>query len=133
VSYIRVGALQPYLPHDFNDQLIEFLLEGVTNKTVRGITAETFLEICKAYVAALNDAALRTARQREIAAQAGMFLAACSKVGLIALIDEATGYQYDRAEDALRLKLRIFLEDEMRQWEKTFPDQLWVEFGRLTN
>jgi hypothetical protein len=21
----------------------------------------------------------------------------------------------------------------MRKWEKTFPDELWVEFGRLTN
>lgn len=132
-SYIKVGALQPYLPPEFSDQMIEFLLEGVTHKTVRGVTAEVFLEICKAYVTALNDGALQTARQIEIAAQAAMFLAACSKVGLIALIDEATGYQYDRAEDALRLKLRIFLEDEMRQWEKTFPDQLWAEFGRLTN
>lgn len=131
-SYMKVGALQPYFPPGFNDQMIEFSLQGVSHKTVRGITAETFLEICKAYVTALNDGALQTDRQREIAAQAGMFLAACSKVGLIALIDEATGYQYERAEDALRMKLRIFLEEEMRQWEKTFPDQLWAEFGRLT-
>jgi hypothetical protein len=108
-------------------------LEGVTNKTVRGITAENFLDICTAYVRALEGGASLSERQREIAAQAAMFLAACSKVGLIALIDEATGYQYDRAEDALRFKLRVFLDDEMRKWEKTFPDQLWEEFGRLTN
>jgi hypothetical protein len=132
-SYIRVSALQGYLPPDFTDQMIEFTLEGVTNKTVRGITAETFLDICTAYVRALDDDALQSQRQQEIAGQAGVFLAACAKVGLIALIDEATGYQYDRAEDALRFKLKVFLEDEMRKWEKTFPDQLWVEFGRLTN
>jgi hypothetical protein len=132
-SYTRVAALKPYLPSGFDDQMIDFVLEGVTHKQVRGLTAETFLEVCRAYVTALNDNALQTDRQREIAIQAGMFLAACSKVGLIALIDEATGYQYDRAEDALRMKLRIFLEEEMRQWEKTFPDQLWEEFGRLTN
>ncbi len=82
---------------------------------------------------ALEGGASLSERQQEIAAQAAMFLAACSKVGLIALIDEATGYQYDRAEDALRFKLRVFLDDEMRKWEKTFPDQLWEEFGRLTN
>ncbi len=62
-----------------------------------------------------------------------MFMAACSKIGLIALIDEATGYQYERAEDALRFKLSVYLEEEMRKWEKTFPDELWREFGRLTN
>jgi hypothetical protein len=48
------------------------------------------------------------------------------------LIDEATGYQYERAQDALEVKLRAYLEEEMRKWEKTFPDELWVEFGRLT-
>jgi P63C domain len=131
-SYLRVGVLRPYLPTDFDHQMIEFVLEGVTHKTVRGITAETFIEICRAYVSALEDGALQTERQKAIATQAAVFLAACAKVGLLALIDEATGYQYDRAEDALRMKLKIFIEDEMRKWEKTFPDQLWIEFARLT-
>ena len=132
-SYISVGALQGYLPPDFTDHMIEFTLQGVTNKSVRGVTAELFCDLCTAYVRALEDGALQSDRQREIAAHAGMFLAASAKVGLLALIDEATGYQYDRAEEALRLKLKVFLEDEMRKWEKTFPDQLWTEFGRLTN
>jgi hypothetical protein len=42
----------------------------------------------------------------------------------------ATGYQYVRAEDALAVKLRAFIADELRAWEKTFPDELWAEFGR---
>ena len=62
-----------------------------------------------------------------------MFLGACAKVGLIALIDEATGYQYDRPIDALEFKLRLFLSEEIRRWEKTFPDELWEQFGRLTS
>ena len=52
---------------------------------------------------------------------------------MIALVDQATGYQYERAEDALQIKLRAFIADELRAWEKTFPDELWEEFGRLTN
>jgi len=52
---------------------------------------------------------------------------------LDALIDEATGYQHERAEDALQVKLRAFIAEELRAWEKTFPDELWEEFGRLTN
>jgi hypothetical protein len=54
-------------------------------------------------------------------------------VGFEALIDEATGYQFERAQDALQVKLAAFLEDEMRKWEKTFPDELWQEFARLTS
>jgi P63C domain-containing protein len=49
------------------------------------------------------------------------------------MIDEATGYQYERASDALQIKLKLFLAEEMRKWDKTFPDDLWVQFGRPTN
>lgn len=69
----------------------------------------------------------------EIAVRSVQFLQAISDVGIVALVDEATGYQYERAEDALRLKLKLYLEDDMRKWERTYPEQLWMEFGRLTN
>jgi len=46
--------------------MIEFTIEGVVNKTVLGFEAETFLEICRAYVTALAAGALKTDRQREI-------------------------------------------------------------------
>lgn len=132
-QYIRVQALRPYLSPDIADRMIEFTLPEVVNKTVRGLSAEDYLDICKAYVRARDDEALQTASQFAIAVQAGMFLSACAKTGLIALIDEATGYQYDRPMDALQVKLKLFLADEMREWEKTFPDELWMEFGRLTH
>ncbi len=131
-SYLGVEALRGYVPSDLPGQMIEFVIPEVVNKTVLGMSAETFLEICTAYVRALDDGALKTERQRAIAIKAGMFLASCAKTGLVALIDEATGYQYVRSEDALQFKLRLFLEEEIRKWEPTFPDELWYEFGRLT-
>lgn len=132
-SYLGVGALQPFLPRDLPGHMIEFTLPQVRNKAVRGIVAETFLDICKAYARARDEGALQTERQIGIAIKAGAFLAACANLGLIALIDEATGYQYERPVDALQFKLKLYLADEMRKWEKTFPDELWKEFARLTN
>ena len=123
-SYLRVEALKDYLPQNIYDQMIEFSIEGVI-KTTRGVEAETFLEICKAYVTARDEKKLKTQRQIDIAIKAGRFLSACSKVGLIAL--------NEREQDALEFKLKLYLEEEMRPWEKTFPDELWMEFGRLTN
>lgn len=129
-AYVR--PVESFLKINLDDELIEFKLDKITNKKVFGITAECFLEICRAYVRAANADALTTPRQKDIARKSSAFLAACANVGLIALIDEATGFQYLRADDALRLKLRAYLEEEMRPWEKTFPDELWIEFGRLT-
>jgi DNA-binding transcriptional regulator YdaS (Cro superfamily) len=128
-----VKPAQEFLRVKLEDELIEFLLDNVANKKVYGITAECFLEICRAFVRADNAGALRTEVALDIARNASAFLAACANVGLIALIDEATGYQYMRANDALQVKLKAYLEEEIRPWEKTFPDELWMEFGRLTN
>ncbi len=132
-SYVQIKALEKYMPENLSRRMIEFEIPEVVNKSVKGMTAETFLEICGAYVRAWQDGALDSDAPIEIAKRAAMFLAACSKIGLIALIDEATGYQYRRAEEELQLKLRAFLLEEMRKWERTFPNDLWEQFGRLTN
>lgn len=141
-SYLRVGSLKDFISLDsVLGRLVEFRLRDVEmlDQSVKGLPSDLFIEICQSYVRAL-DASLNpvsgvtlTDRQREIAIKASMFLSACAKVGLDALIDEATGYQHIRPEDALEMKLRLYLEEEMRKWEKTFPDQLWEQFGRLTN
>ena len=60
-----------------------------------------------------------TAKQLEIAYQAVKFQQACADVGLVALVDEATGYQYERAADALQLKLKLYLEEAMRKCDRT--------------
>jgi hypothetical protein len=130
-KYASAGAVHAYMP-DLAGSMIEFTIPEVTNKTVRGLTAETFLDVCRGYQRAMTDGALKTGAQIEMAHKAIAFLASCANVGLVALIDEATGYQYDRAEDALRVKLKAYLDEKMRKWEKTFPDELWVEFARLT-
>lgn len=131
-NYIGVKGLVNYMPPGVHDEMVEFSLPGVVNRNVRGVTADTFLRICRAFVQANAEQALTTPRQEEIAFKASIFLGAVADVGLLALIDEATGYQYERAQDALQIKLQVFLEAEMRDWEKTFPDELWREFGRLT-
>ncbi len=141
-KYIGVKALEPFIDKDLVlERLVPFRLlevEGL-EKAVKGLPAGLMIEVCQGFVAALqasfdpNSTHPRlTDRQREMAIKASMFLSACAKVGLEALIDEATGYQYERAEDALQVKLRAFIADELRAWEKTFPDELWLEFGRLT-
>ncbi len=138
---LRSKNLQPYISiEEVRERLVDFRLPEVEQlgRAVKGLPADLLIDICQALVRALQDSQLDppavklTPRQVSMAINASMFLAACAKIGLDVLIDEATGYQYVRSEDALQVKLRAYLEDEMRKWEKTFPDELWVEFGRLT-
>ena len=132
MDYIGVKSLVPYLdPSKVSENIIEVNLPG-THFTAKCITAETFLEICSAYVSALASGANLTEKQKSTAINCSILLSACAKTGLIALIDEATGYQYVRESDALQVKIRAFISEELRAWEKTFPDELWEQFGRLT-
>jgi hypothetical protein len=133
VEYISVQGLKSFIDKDL--VLVEtkdFFIPG-TQFRGRGITAEQFEAILTAYVKALNAGTLTTDRLREIAVACAILSTAFLRVGIIAQIDEATGYQYVRAEDALQIKLRAFISDELRDWEKTFPDELWEQFGRLTH
>lgn len=132
-EYIGVASLKSFIDKDkILGEVINFNIPG-TQKQGNGISAEVFLDVCRAYVEALQEGKLQTDRQKEIAIKCSILLASCAKVGLIALIDEATGYQFEREEQALQIKLKAFIADELRAWEKTFPDELWEEFGRLTN
>jgi len=142
-KYLGVHQLRKFIDlEDVQSRMIPFRLPEVAGleRQTKGIPHDLAIDICRGFVNA-RDAYLvdpsgsraLTSRQMEMAMIAGMFLSACAKVGLAALIDEATGYQHDRARDALQVKLRAYLADEMRKWEKTFPDELWLEFGRLTN
>jgi hypothetical protein len=138
---IGVSSLRPFINVEtVIERMVSCRLPEVEGlqRHVRGLPADVFIEVCSAFVSALQatttpDSQVRlTSRQIDMAIKAGMFVAACAKVGLDGLIDEATGYQYDREQDALQVKLHAYLEAEMRKWEKTFPDELWIEFGRLT-
>ncbi len=138
-EYIKVRSLRPFLPDDLvpaeNDAipaLVQFDTggEGFT-KYAWGLPVEKFMDLCVAYSTAADSTQL-TERQSRIAANANRFLRACAKVGIVALVDEATGYQEQRPVDDLQFKLNLYLAESMRKWEKTFPDELWTQFGRLT-
>ncbi len=131
-DYIGQKALKPFINKDkILQETIKFSIPG-TQWTAIGVTTEHFELICRGYVQALYEGANLTDRQKEIAIKCAILTTGLTRTGLDALVDEATGYQYERAEDALQIKLKAFIAEELRAWEKTFPDDLWEEFGRLT-
>lgn len=141
-KYLSVRALKPFIDAGkVLEGLIAFRLPEVEGlkRHVKGFAPDDWIDVCRGFVDAMEENnnpnspfPRMSSRQVEMALQASNFLAACAKIGLDALIDEATGYQYERAENALQVKLRAYLSEEMRKWEKTFPDELWIEFARLT-
>ena len=78
-----------------------------------GYSAELLPKVCDVYLRA-RDAGVLAANQQHIAKQADILMRALAHVGIMALVDEATGYQYDRARDALARILEKFIAKELQ-------------------
>ncbi len=112
-------------------QTVSFHIPG--NPTVaEGIRGELFAEICSAFVTAGLSGELSTPRQRSIAMRCAVYQKSFMKLGIIAYIDELTQYQKVRDKNELDIKVKAFIQDEARKWEKTFPDQFYQELARLS-
>jgi len=95
-----------------------------------GIKAEIIPSICDVYIDAVNEGNLGK-RQKLIAQQAMLLMRALAHVGIVALVDEATGYQKDRARDALAKILEAFVAKELQPYIKTFDAVFYEQMFRL--
>ncbi|NML88781.1 hypothetical protein HHL26_06830 [Sphingobium sp. TB-6] len=106
------------------------IFKPLTLDSAHGYDAEVLVEVCKAIVRA-DEGGKLTNSQDFLAAQARILLNAFAKVGVAALIDEATGFQEVRGPDALRLLVQQYVEAEKREWEKQFPDEYYDRLNEL--
>lgn len=123
-------AIRPYIPSDVVKQAqpISFRLPNGTRAS--GYRAELLPVICEIYLAARQDNALPS-NQQHIAREAEVLVRALAHVGIIALVDEATGYQDVRTKDALSRIIEAFIEKELQPWVRTFPPEFYREMFRL--
>ena len=97
-----------------------------------GYEATILVDLCDAILEARKDKTLRVGLA-SMADRCEILVRAFAKVGIIALVDEATGYQYERQRDALEELLEEFLSAELRKWVRTFPPAYFKELCRLRN
>lgn len=139
-KYLDAGYIKRLISNEeITGRLVDFRMHDVeeNGRILRGVPADLVIDVCRAFVAALDqslrpDGSPLGARRLHMASRAALVLAACAGPGLETLIDEATGYQYERLQEALAIRPRAYLAAELRHWEDIFPDELWIEFARLT-
>ncbi len=95
-----------------------------------GYNATILPEICRSILEAKSKGALKS-NQMAMAAAAEILIFALAKTGIVALVDEATGYQYDRARDELQKILEAYIAEELRPWTKRFSNTFFKEVYRL--
>ncbi len=132
VKFSTGKAIKPFV----SDDLISRMNEPVRFRAPTGGTVATGYEatilpdLCDAVLEARKAGALRK-DQLHIAQACELLVRALARVGIIALVDEATGYQEVRDRRALEEILNKYISEELRKWTKTFPDEYFRQIFRL--
>jgi P63C domain len=129
--FVGGDRIKPFIPN----HVVQRISNPIPSMTPTGYRANGFeatllADICEAVLKAREAKALQT-QQLGIAAKCEILLRGFARVGIIALVDEATGYQRDRARDALAGNLEAFIAKELQPWVRTFPTDFYQEMFRL--
>lgn len=141
VRNLSAKWIQPYLSDDLREWYIDAKnkeIEMVYNpkgKDFIPFDGELFVDLCNAYINAQKDSVFETitpkGNQDEIADKLLKIMSAFAKVGIVALIDEITGYQDQRESDELQTLLAKYIRKEFLPWTKRFPEEFYIEMFRL--
>lgn len=131
-SIIGAKNLLPYV----NDELMELskpvhYYSSTTSRVLKsGYDVNIIPAICEVYLSA-SDNGVALESQAKTIFQANAIIRALAKVGIAALVDEATGYQVERESDALQSLLKAYIAEDFLQWQTRFPRKFYQEIYRL--
>lgn len=129
-AFLQAKNLKPFISNDLAVTSSRIDFRTMAGSKAFGFTADVLPSICEVFIDAEREGKLIES-QKHIAVRARILYKGFAKLGIVALIDEATGYQEIRARDALQAYLEKFIRKELAAWVKTFPDEFFRELYRL--
>lgn len=130
--YLNQKSLNPFISKYLDLDHFSPVICSDKGKVIHGYKADVLADICDAFLEARRNISL-SQRQEIIAAQCEVLMRALARVGIIALVDEATGFDKvkDDVKDKLLTFLNQFLMKEAAKWVKTFPDQFFMDIYKM--
>ena len=130
--FLGSKSLEPFISNDLRARLISPLQYRPKHggRTAYGYEANLLPTICGIILDAQKAGALKESQSR-LVETADILLRGFAHVGIIALVDEATGYQAERARDELNRILEAYISKELLTWTKRFPDEFFKQIYRL--
>lgn len=130
--FLDLQNLKPYVDKELIDSTNPIKFKTEKGSPAWGYRAEILPRVCEVYLRARDDGNLLKT-QEKFAIACDIVMRGLAYVGIIALVDEATGYQEVRDRIALQKILDKYINDEWAKWTKTFPDEYYKELFRLQN
>lgn len=129
-AFLTAKNLKGFIPKDLEVTSSQLQFQPLQGAPAFGYAAELLPKVCNVFLDA-QAARVLTHTQTHIAETALLLIRGFAQVGIIALIDEATGFQYDRPRKDLEEYLKQYLSDNLRRWVRTFPADYFKHLCRL--
>lgn len=128
--YVSAKNILPFISEELSLALTSPIEYKTGSVVGYGLKAELLPQVCDVWLKA-RDAGKVLPSQDHIAVQADILMRGLAHVGIIALVDEATGYQDVRARNELNIILQAYIAKELLPWTKRFPDEFYKQIFRL--
>lgn len=127
--FVKYKNIAPYIGPDLAAKIDKPLVfQGIQTGQVHGYDVTILIDICKAILQAEAEGAL-TKNQQVVAQQARIIINASAKIGIKGLVYALSGYDVTREEFIAAFK--TYIQQEAREYEKEFPDELYQEWYRI--
>lgn len=130
-AFLTAKNLKDYIPDELTVTSSQLEFKTLSGVRAFGYRAELLPKICGVFLDAEKAGVLIPRMQGHIAERAMILIRGFASVGIIALVDEATGYQYERPRRDLEEYLKKFLAEGLRRWVRTFPGDYFKHLCRL--
>ena len=130
-EYISARYLRPFVSPELKAKLenpINYINQN--GRLTMGVEASALPDICDVWITAREKGALNKDQQKT-AERAYILMKGFATVGIIALIDAATGYEKERDRYELQEILDKYLLPYKAAWAKRFPDSFYKAMFKL--
>lgn len=133
--FLQAEVLSPYISDELRMSTTPIFCRTKAGGRAVGYDAELLPKVCDVYLKYRDDCLANEGKipeaYKKIIKACDILVRGLAIVGIIALVDEATGYQEFRDRQALQAILDKFIGKELAAWVKRFPDEFYGEIYRL--
>lgn len=133
--FLQAELLKPFITEDLRMSTTPIFFRDKDGRRSVGYDAQLLPKVADVYLK-LRDA--HQAGGKPLPKQYEHIIRACdilvrglAGIGIVALVDEATGYEKIRDQDALQAILDAYLRKEFLAWSRKFPTEFYQEIFRL--
>lgn len=123
--FLSAGNIQTFINKDLADALgrRRIYRSKKGGAAAYGIEASLLPKICDVYLRMRDTPKALSSSQVPLSVQADIIMRGLAHVGIVALVDEATGHIEEKRKDEYRELFQEFIRQQVREYEKEFPKQ----------